>query len=341
MNYGPYIAEATLNTKATNGQYSWDKYVLDNDKWQTLELVIDKGKKDIPVYDIDGNVVKTLKAGNKIGTLISNTLHSVDNVANTKAFPNGHFAQTSLGYVSIYAIRKPTASDVMKAEKMAIEHLDQAIKAIGMPITVYMGKFKFENVAGVGNIAGTPKADFALVDENGTEVAWISHKKEGGAKAFQQYSGVSEKSGLNTDKEVQKFFEEVADIIENESDGESLPFAVYKKVKSDKLINKAIFGPMYGKAYGRENCHIIGQGEPILAPHKGNDDAFEIRWSSHVTYNGEAKKFKTGAYTAALGVTKRNDPGRKFTYKGKVYRNARVMIAPMDMFKGRRNAKEL
>jgi len=324
---------AHLGGKKTDGRPAWEFYIQDNPMWKSLELVVENGVT-APVYSSTGKTVKdTLKPGTPL-KLTTNR---------AKVISGKKYAQTTKGLVYINHVRKPTKIDTVKDEKIAMDKLQNLLDKLGRPITIHVCNNKGnvidigKDITTVGEINGTPKADFSLKNKNGKDIIFISHKKAGGARAFQQYSGVSKASGeeIYNHPEVQKFLKNLTGMIENNK----LTNPAYMIVKDKKLINLSVFGPEFNKKFSKEHCQVIGQGDPILEPIKGKDDEFYLKWSDHSALSGEAHEFMKGDYTAILGATYR--AGRKFTYKGKSYVGARVGIYPVGFISARKGSIEI
>lgn len=217
---------AHLNSKTTDGRLSFVKYVKENPKWNSeMEFSVEMGVTEMPIVKIEKNVpVETgviVKQGEKIKILSREY----------KTLGKQRFALVKLisgsrvqGYLSLRAIRKPTSANVMQAEEMAIRDLESSIRKAKVPIDIVVkktgdpGEFKVKEITNAAKVGGTPKADVALVNRYGTPVLWISHKKAGGASAFQQYSGVSKQAGasIHNHPEVQSFLKSVVDYIEGD-----------------------------------------------------------------------------------------------------------------------------
>lgn len=217
---------AHLNSKTTDGRLSFVKYVKENPKWNSeMEFSVEIGVTEMPIVKIEKNVpVETgvvVKQGEKIKILSREH----------KTLGKQRFALVKLisgsrvqGYLSLRAIRKPTSANVMQAEEMAIRDLEASIRKAKVPIDIVVkktgdpGEFKVKEITSASKVGGTPKADVVLVNRYGTPVLWISHKKEGGASAFQQYSGVSKQAGASiyNHPEVQSFLKSVVDYIEGD-----------------------------------------------------------------------------------------------------------------------------
>lgn len=86
-----------------------------------------------------------------------------------------------------------------------------------------------------------PKSDFAIKDLKGNMVAHISHKAGRNASGFQQYGGVTD---LPDEKEITSF---VSDILKIKPKGLNSGDTYYRKLKSNDIANKSIYGVDYGK----------------------------------------------------------------------------------------------
>ncbi len=143
---------------------------------------------------------------------------------------------------------------------------------------------KVVKCAGFESTFGTPKSDFHILDTEGNQVAWISHKKGTRAKDFQQYGGMVELSGA---KELEQF---VADVKEHLKRGDSdgaLPMktAFARKVKDKTVKMKTLFGKDY-KASGPDsvqNIDVLYQG--VLGFKKVGKKY--VITSSHTVFHGE------------------------------------------------------
>lgn len=117
---------------------------------------------------------------------------------------------------------------------------------------------KVVHASDVVTTPGTPKSDFHIIDPQGKEVAWISHKDGTTAKAYQQYGGLTE---LNTlfpgHPEIQAFINDAKVV----SGGTFNPSESYMRPLVDKEIMKAsVYGIDYRKATGRQHVNMLCQG---------------------------------------------------------------------------------
>lgn len=333
---------ATLSGKTTAGGSAWDKYIAKNPKWKELELHIEN-KMEAVLLDMKGEkILAKLKEKETI------KLSSKD----LKEIKGSKFAQVKYkarkGLVAISKIRKPTSTDVLKEEAIALDDLDKIIKGIVAQVgpfdLIIKGDPKkkvYTNIQGTRNttekfLGREAKSDFNITNDKGDAI-FISHKKAGGAKAFQQYGGVSKQAGTDimNHPEVIDFLRGCAQEIENDK----LKQPTYSYVTDEKLINLSVFGSEYGKKFGIDNVTIIGQGSAIITPVKGKEKLFQLDFSDHLVHNGDAQEFMKGEYTAILGATFR--AGRGFDVDGQRFKGARVGIYPKDMIIKRSKAKEI
>ena len=326
-----YISEATLVGKSTNGTPNIKKYVIDNPKALTIDYSIENKKKDVPVYDQNGIQTSVTQAGTTF-RLLSKKVYDID---------GNQALHTSIGYIHIKHVRKPSGFKAMDAEILATSDLDGYIRKAVMAngnkgISVKIGKFTVADVvtASSDHIKGDPKADIALINSSGKEVGFISHKKEGGAKGFSQYGGISIKSGLKH-KEIEAFVNDLAAVYK--TDKPKSGDAYYRVIKDPRLINASVYGPGYGGAFARDNCHCIGQGNPLLIGKKGK---YTLDFSESIHINGDVKWAKIGKFTAVFGATFRS--GRKvMSPKGVEVKNIRAGIYPVAYMNTRRKLKEI
>jgi len=333
LSFKGYLTEASLSGNSTNGTPNVLKYVVNNPKAMEIEYEIERGKNKVPVYDNDGNLLRVIHDG--VGQKFKLKSKKLIDIESKPAL------DTELGVIPARFIRKPSGFKAMDAEILATNSLDEEIKKAvrennGKGIAVKIGKFTVKDVvsAGSDHIKGDPKADIALMDSRGKEVGFISHKKEGGAKGFSQFGGISIKSGLKH-REIDSFVEDLAKRYEGGS--VSRGDALYRPLKDPKLINASIYGPDYGGPFGRENCHCIGQGNPILTK-EGNSWKLDFSESMHV--NGDYRFATRGKFLAVFGATYRANR-RVVTAGGDEVRNVRAGIYPIAYMETRKKLEKI
>jgi hypothetical protein len=146
---------------------------------------------------------------------------------------------------------------------------------------------------------GVPKSDFHLVDIDGKELVWISHKDGEKPSDFQQWSGVTERHEpqIYRKRETKNYINDVKLYTKGE-----MPQAttIAREITKPSIKSMAVFGQDYGKAYGRQNVHIVVQGKIKLFK-RGN---FYYIGGKHVTLNGQRVY---GDYEPVYMTTYRSD----------------------------------
>lgn len=124
-----------------------------------------------------------------------------------------------------------------------------------------------------------PKSDFSILDENGNEIIWLSHKDGSTPKDFQQWGGMTEER-IRSHPEAQEFVKEMQEKYPN---GIPRATTIGKMIKDEKLKKYAVYGVDYGKALGQQNVSIVLQG-PVKLKQAGNGYKFD---ANHDHDNGE------------------------------------------------------
>lgn len=246
-------------------------------------------------------------------------------------------------------------TNVMANEAAARQKLDREIKKAqtdakaGINVVVINERKKepvyfFDGVYGAVDQPKTPKADFSLRDKRYKRLCYMSHKSAGGAKAFQQYSGIAERSdgsvagSISRHGEVEKFKKDlitaIDEIVKNK-------VRYFRPVQDKLLMERAIFGGDFGKDYGLNNVHFIAQGIPKIIPYKGRHkellripNLYQLKFSEDEQINGNLDKYaKDEDYKPVLLA--RYTAGRTFSVDGKTYRNVRIVIAPKILAKAK------
>lgn len=165
---------------------------------------------------------------------------------------------------------------------------------------------------------GTPKSDFHIVDPQGKEVAWISHKDGTTAKAYQQYGGLTELNNLFPGHpEIQAFINDAKAL----SEGTFKPSESYMRPLVDKEIMKAsVYGIDYRKATGRQHVNMLCQGTMNL---RKTGSKYKLT-SVHDMASGELPKQD---YRCMLFVRK----GDRSNFG---IANARFMVSPYALRRG-------
>ncbi|CAB4141258.1 hypothetical protein UFOVP410_97 [uncultured Caudovirales phage] len=326
---------AHLGQKATDGRLSFIKYVTENKRYAEIDYEIEKGQSGQLFKKVGKNLIaenNIFKSGTKL-KIIDSKLYEIGGAKFAKVKIN-----TYSGFFPISKIRKPTGGNGTQYEDEVVDGINSFIKKAGGKIdiklkgdSVVYKKIAYaikvdKQIKQKANVKGDPKADIILCSDKKNPLAkgsiFISHKKEGGPEAFQQYGGLSEQAGedINKNKIVQKFLKSVAESI---GKGDKLPNPIMMTFDDKTLANMSIYGPDYGKQFSIQHTQIIGQGKPVFKHIK--DDLYELSFTSHMSLSGDLSHF-TGGYLPVLGATFR--AGRGFDYQGKRYNGARVAIYP-------------
>lgn len=166
---------------------------------------------------------------------------------------------------------------------------------------------------------GTPKSDFHLLDINGKEIVWISHKDGRGPKDFQQWGGISQRSEpkIWAHEEVQKF---VTDLKIEYPKGLPSATSIFRKIKDTNLKMLSVYGNEFiSKKLGRQNVSILLQGSIKLIAKQNNVYEFSAK---HVHFNGDS--VDSGGFEPVLSAIykgDRSDAGVKGT---------RIVIMPIN-----------
>jgi hypothetical protein len=207
-------------------------------------------------------------------------------------------------------LKKP--SDVN--EQKVLTEINNSIARLGEgdPVTIKMQNKDYKNI--IGFIAGPhmKKADFVGITNKGQEICFISYKKGSNAEDFQQYGGITERSGIFDVPEAAKFRKDVVDQLSKEPLGNEV---LYRPITDNRLKNKAIFGSQYGRRVGVDNVSFLAQGTPSLR--KIRDKVIELDFPKPGLLIRSGKLANLPAdYEPVLGVRK-GEAYRKIKYKNK------------------------
>jgi hypothetical protein len=332
---------ATMSIKKTGSNMSsWDYYVAGKSDWKRYENILKvEVKKPTPIYlDAQGKKASAASFANKTPvTLLDNKSYVIGGKVHAKVK-----IKSTVGYLPIASLGKPAKNTTAK-EDIALRQLDSEIKSRalgGKGICIIVkshGKvaFAFHDCVGARTFVGTPKADFSIIDSRGKDVAFISHKDAGGASAYQQYVSLTGGGNdpVNTHPIVKEFLAKVAinrdDIVKNRKRfKKTIPFT-----KSGiELINNAVYGIEFGKAFSKEHCHFIGQGKPTLVEASPKDRptgvgvAYELKFSDDLSISGDVSHFTSGGFEPI--ILARFTAGRSFYVNGVRHSDVRLLIAP-------------
>lgn len=133
----------------------------------------------------------------------------------------------------------------------------------GKPVEVQIKGAIYKDI--VGMVSGPPghKADFMGINKNGEAVFFISHKAGNTVKDFQQYSGISNRSGqtIYNHEEVKSFRKDISE----KSSEEFRNKMYYRSIDDVKLKQYAVFGKDYmNSKFSSNNINFFAQGRPVF-----------------------------------------------------------------------------
>lgn len=196
------------------------------------------------------------------------------------------------------------------------EQINEAkIKEGSATIPIRVGSKTYQ-VFDTQSTPGTPKSDFHLLDVNGKEIVWISHKDGRTEKDFQQWGGMSKSKEpqIHDHKESKKFIE---DLKEMYPDGLPNATTIARKIKDRKLKMMAVYGNEYGGMFSRQNTTLMLQGSISLSK---SGKIYKIT-AYHTHDNGDDM---TGGYEPVFMAIYKGDRS-DFGIKG-----TRIVISPIN-----------
>ena len=133
----------------------------------------------------------------------------------------------------------------------------------GKPVDVQIKGGIFKDI--IGMVSGPPghKADFMGIDKNGEPVFFISHKAGNTVKDFQQYSGISNRSGqsIYNHEEIKSFRKDISEKTSEEFRNKMF----YRNIEDVNLKKYSVFGKDYMKTkLSSNNINFFAQGKPIF-----------------------------------------------------------------------------
>lgn len=201
--------------------------------------------------------------------------------------------------------------------------IDDIKMATGKPTVPIKIQNTVYNIYTAVSTPGTPKSDFHLVDMNGKEVVWISHKDGKLPKDFQQWGGISLRKEplINKHPETEAFVKDLKAAYPN-----GLPTAttLYRKIKDNKLKMLSVYGNAYGGGQlGQQNVSMLLQGPVKLIK---SNQSYTLS-ANHVHYNGDSVD-ADGFEPVFMAIYKgdRSDAG---------IRGTRIGISPIASRKGK------
>lgn len=340
LSFKQYLTEANLYQSSEGGGRKWDKF-KNNPKLKQVDFEIEKGVGEVSIFDSAGNPVDIIRPGDR--------LHIISNKEQKfPSFPSRSSPAVKIrtatgqeGWVQLSKIRNPFNKSTTKDEDIAhgtIRAKFSSIVEAKGPFTLYIdGKHKTENVVDIIQPNGDPKADFVVLNNKKKGVAFISHKKAGGAKAFQQYGSISPSppprgSGLlqfgsrKIVKEVDQFIRDVEAFAMTENKIDSIS-RIWRPVQNSELVGFSIFGFEYGSAkFSENNVNVIGQGDPIIEEYK---DGFNLTFSDSTHHNQRNLKWAMRGPEQAVLIARFTNGRNMLGLRENVsVKNRRGIIAP-------------
>jgi hypothetical protein len=290
-------------------KYDWRAEVFLKKLKNSEAFELENGKKVvfIPAKDVINTITKRLP---------TSAIRLLDGKGNT-------YSLKDIAKNSEFGGRGSGGGTVKEDRELAslIEQIDAAKSDMASAtIKIKVGN-KTYDVYGAASTAGTPKSDFHLLDIDGKEIVWLSHKDGSKAKDFQQWGGISsaKEPTIFAHKETQKF---ISDLKKDYPDGLPPATTLYRKIKDDKLKMLSVYGNKYGGKLGQQNVSMLLQG-PVKLVKKGKH--YELS-ANHVHYNGDSVD-GDGYDPVLMAIYKgdRSDAGVKGT---------RIVISPVGGRKG-------
>lgn len=207
-----------------------------------------------------------------------------------------------------------TAKEDMALKSLREQMEEVKIKEASSIIKIKIGT-KIYNAYDVISTPGTPKSDFHLIDPDGNEIVWISHKDGRTEKDFQQWGGMSQRTEpeIYSHRESQSL---IADIKKLFPEGLPSATTIARKISDNRLKNMSVYGNRYGGPFGRQNVTITLQGSVVLSK---TGSLYTIS-ALHTHLNGDNL---TGGYEPVFMAIYKGDRS-DFGIKG-----TRVVIAPL------------
>ena len=205
----------------------------------------------------------------------------------------------------------------------------------GKPIDVKIKNKTYKNIAGFVGGLGTKKADFVAVDYDGNEVCYLSYKSGSTSLDFQQYGGITQRSGdvISNHPEVKKFNEDVVNNWESLSEDYN---TLHRKISDRNLKKQSVFGKDYRKASGYDSIDFFIQGDPRFSM---RGKVLNIIFSTKMVRKGDLSGLSRD-YDPILGA-RTGERYRKITSNGRTIYGVRGGIWTKGYIVSRRKNKEI
>lgn len=217
----------------------------------------------------------------------------------------------------------------------------------GLPVHVSVNNKMFYNIIGMVSGPAFAKGDLILIDKDGQQVCFLSHKAGSSPKDFQQYSGISPRAGeyISNNKEVIKFKNELAAM----SNEELSSTAYLRKIRDVSVKNKAVFGKDFNRSsFNRSpnNIDFFAQGD-INISQAGNKKAsfgttpvLKINFTSKLVHKENINAMTGSNYDPVLGA-RPGEAYRKVDAELTTIYGVRAGIFPEGYIKNRKNYKKI
>jgi len=297
--YKEFLTEASL-TQAQLYKYDWRINLFINKLNKSDPFELNNGKTVVFKNDDEMKEVILLLKGKKPlrGIVLTTKTGQTHKFSDLKK--NGEFG----------GIGSTTSKEDQQLESLIKQINDAKVKTAHGFINIEVDGKVYE-IAGAETTPGTPKSDFHLLDKDGNEVIWISHKDGKSAKDFQQWGGMTEKK-IKNHSEVVSF---AKDVNIKFPDGIPRKTTVARKIKDKVLQNKSVYGVDFDGKTGRQNTSILLQGPVGL---KKSGDTYTLT-ANNVHYKGD---LMTGDFEPVMMAIYKGDRSN-FGVKG-----ARFAIQP-------------
>ena len=215
---------------------------------------------------------------------------------------------------------KKTMSD--RNELNVAKYINEQLGLIGgtSGVTLQFGTISYDNVAGV--VGGSGHQDFRVLDMSGNVVTSISYKAGTQPTDFQQYSGISERAAIGSDKEVVAFRDSV---VNNWDSYKQQGFnAMWRNITEDDLKEKAVFG----------NAKWFAQGTPRVTKSGTGAKLTFRKLETNIT------EMNKNGYTPTLGA-RGGEGSRRIVGKSKALTGVRGGVYTKDYLHKGRKAKDV
>jgi hypothetical protein len=215
--------------------------------------------------------------------------------------------------------------------------INKKIEELGnlKPVKLRIKSQIYNDVIGFVPGSSGAKADFVGINSKGKSIIFISHKDGRRAKDFQQYSGLSSRSGgsIYDHPEVKSFREDIAKKETSDFYRQAYRSAFYREIKDKQLKQKAIFGKDYGSGTKNENnISLFAQGEPLLI--KTGPKNITLSFKSKIVEGTQVSQLEREGYNPVLGARK-GEAYRAVEYKGDKVTGVRGGIFSKEYIEGR------